>query len=310
MSRTYVVNGAGPVGRTIATQLAERGSRVRVLTRSGSGPEHPNVERRAVDVSQPAQLVSAFDGAAAVFHCIHGSSYSAKVWRAELPGAEQAVMAAAGVVGAVVVFPESLYSYGEVDTVMTEDLPRSAQGGKPGVRTELLRARQASATDTVSVMASDFFGPHVRMAHAGERMVPAIMKGRTIRVVASLDTAHSFTYVPDYASAMITAADDETLWNSVLHAPTGPAITQRRIIEAFAAAAGVPAPKMSAIPAWVLRASGLFSSQSRELAEVAYQLEKPFILDSTRSERLLGLTPTPLDVAAKATVDWWRTQAA
>ena len=75
---------------------------------------------------------------------------------------------------------------------------------------------------------------------------------------------------------------------------------------AYAAAAGVPAPKMSAIPAWVLRATGVFSEASRELAETAYQFAKPFVLDSARSEAVLGLSPTPFDKAIAATVDWWR----
>jgi nucleoside-diphosphate-sugar epimerase len=306
MTELQVVNGAGPVGRTIAEQLAAAGHRVRVLTRSGSGPDHPLIQRRTVDVSRPDQLTAAFDGAAAVFHCIHGSQYSAKAWRAELPPAEQVVMRAAGAVDAVVVFPESLYAYGPVDRPMTEDMPRAATAGKLGVRAELLRARAASATPTVSVAASDFFGPQVLMAHAGERMVPAILAGKTIRVVASLDTPHSFTYVPDYAAAMIAAAGNRQLWNSVLHAPTGPAVTQRQLIEAFATAGGVPVPKMSAIPVWLMRAAGVLSPATRELAETAYQLQEEFVLDSSHSEQLLGLHPTPLAQAAAATVQWWR----
>ena len=46
------------------------------------------------------------------------------------PQAERAVLEAAGRVGAVVVFPESLYSYGEVDGVMTEATPRTASDGQ------------------------------------------------------------------------------------------------------------------------------------------------------------------------------------
>ena len=112
MSAAHVVTGAGPVGWTVAEQLAAEGNNVLVVTRSGSGPEHPLVERVKADVSQPNQLDALFDGAGAVYHCIHASKYDAKVWRAELPAAEQAVMGAAGRAGAVVVFPESLYSYG------------------------------------------------------------------------------------------------------------------------------------------------------------------------------------------------------
>ncbi len=306
MSHTHVVTGAGPVGSTVALQLADQGHQVRLLTRSGSGPEHPAIERCSVDVSQPGLLAEAFAGATAVHHCIHGSSYSASTWRVELPAAEQAVLDAAGRVGAVVVFPESLYSYGPVDRPMTEDLPRDATGGKLGVRTDLLRARAVSETPTVSVAASDFYGPLVRTAHAGERMVPTILAGRTMRVIGSLDQPHSFTYVPDLAAAMIRAAAMPELWDSVLHAPTASAITQRELIEAYAAAGGVPVPRMSAVPSWALRAVGVVSGEIRELVETAYMFTRPFVLDSSRSENLLGLSPTPLDVGIKATTEWWR----
>ena len=302
----HVVVGAGPVGSTIALQLADEGHQVRLLTRSGSGPEHPMIDRRSVDVSRAEGLDEHFAGALAVHHCAHGSAYDAKVWRAELPATEAVVLAAAGRAGAVVVFPESLYSYGEIDTPMTEDLPREATRGKLGIRAELLRAREASPTPTVSVAASDFFGPAVRMAHAGERLVPKVLEGKTVNLVGSLEQPHSFTYVPDLARAMITAARRPELRNTFLHAPTSPAVTQRQLVEALASAAGVKAPRMWALPAWVLKASGVFFRDARELAETSYQFTAPFVLDSSRSEELLGLAPTPFDVAAKETVSWWR----
>lgn len=304
----HVVTGAGPVGSTVAQQLADAGQLVRLLTRSGSGPVHPLIERRRVDVSQPAALGEAFADAVAVHHCIHGSAYDARVWRAELPRAEHAVLEAAGAVGAVVVFPESLYSYGPVDAPITEDLPRSATGGKLGVRTALLAQREASATPTVSVAASDFYGPAVRNAHAGERLVPTVLAGRTMRVLGSLDQPHSFTYVPDLAAAMITAAARPELWNSFLHAPTAAPVTQRRLVELVAAAGGVRVPRMSAIPARVLGAAGLVSREMRELAETGYMFTRPFVLDSSASEQRLGLSPTPLEAGLAETVAWWHLQ--
>lgn len=216
---------------------------------------------------------------------------------------------AAASIGAVVVFPESLYAYNS-DTLMTESDPRNATGGKRGVRTALLRAREASATPTVSVVASDFFGPRVRTAHAGERMVPKVMAGKKIRVIGSADQPHSFTYIPDLAAAMIAAAHNPELWNSVIHAPTGPALTQRKIAEAFARAAGATPAKVGVLPAWVLDAVGKINTDSRELAEMNYQFTKPFVMDSSASEVLLGLSPTPLDQAAEETVAWWRAEQA
>lgn len=309
MSEQYVVTGAGPVGWTIAERLAEKGKNVRVATRSGSGPAHPLVERVKMDVQDAEALRTLVQSASAVFHCIH-ASYNARDWEAQLPRAEQKVMTAAKEAGAVVAFPESLYSYSEPDSVMREDSPREASGGKRGVRSRLLAARAASATDTVSVVAGDFFGPRVRMAHAGERIVPGILEGKRLSVVGSTAQPHAFTYVPDLADAMIHAAGTAELWNTVWHAPTLPAMTQRELAASFAKAAGVPLKGISAIPGWIMRVSGLFSSDVKEIAELAYQFERPFVMDSTASEAALGLRPTPLPEAAAATVAWWRTVAA
>ncbi|MDQ0767393.1 nucleoside-diphosphate-sugar epimerase [Pseudarthrobacter defluvii] len=308
MPDVYVVTGAGPVGWTVAEQLADRGRQVRVLTRSGSGPDHPLIERISGDAKDPAVLRTAFAGAKAIFHCVHGSAYTAAAWRAELPAAEQAVLSAAQEVGAVVVFPESLYSYSEPDRVITEAGPRRATGGKRGVRTDLLQAREVSATPTVSVVAGDFFGPRVRMAHAGERMVAPVLAGKNVSVMGSASQPHSFTYVPDLAGAMIAAADQPSAWNAVWHAPTGPARTQKELAAAFAAAAGRPAPKVRVLPGWTLRAAALVSAGARELAEMLYQFERPFVMDSAASEAALGVSHTPLETAAAATVEWWRQQ--
>jgi nucleoside-diphosphate-sugar epimerase len=300
-----VVIGAGPVGATIALRLADQGRPVRLLTRSGSGPAHPLVERRRADASDATARVEHLAGATAVYDCMHASAYRADVWREELPRAERAILDAAGKAGAVVVFPESLYSFGHVDAPITEATPRTASSGKPAVRVELLWQRDESATPTVSVAASDFYGPLVRNAHAGERMVPTVMAGRTMRVIGDPDAPHSWTYVPDLAEAMIRAADDEQLWNSFLLAPTAPAVSQRELVATYADAAGVAAPAVRGIPTWTLHAVGLVHRDTRELAEMSYQFANAFVIDSAASERRLGLAPTPLETGARETVAWW-----
>lgn len=306
MAQPYVVTGAGPVGWTVAETLATQGESVRVLTRSANGPELPGVERIRADVSDLRHVSQAFEGAAAVFHCIHGSSYTAEAWEAELPRAERVVLEAAGQAGAVVVFPESLYSYSQPDRVMTEGSPRVAATGKRGVRTALLEQRASSTTPTVSVVASDFYGPRVRTSHAGERVVMPVLAGRTVRPLGRVDVPHSFTYVPDLAAAMIVAARQERVWNTVLHAPTATPPTQREMAAAYAQAAGLPTPTVRPVPGWVVRALGAVSSDMRELAEMLYQFERPFVMSSHRSEALLNLRPTPLSEGAAATVRWWQ----
>ncbi|WP_072805183.1 NAD-dependent epimerase/dehydratase family protein [Rhodococcoides yunnanense] len=302
MNQLHVVTGAGPVGWTVAEQLAAQGHSVRVLTRSGSGPEHPSIERRRVDI-ETGDLRAEFEGATAIYHCTH-VAYEDTVWRAKLPMMERRVLDAAA--GTVVVFPESLYAYGRIDGPIREDAPRNATHRKLGVRTQLLAARDAHATPTISVAASDFYGPKVLTAHMGDRVVPNVLEHKTIRVLANADLPHSFTYVPDFAAAMIAAAADRSLWNTFLHAPTVPAVTQREMIEIFSRAAGVETPKVGVLPVWMMRTLGIAPGPIKELGDTLYQFQYPFRLDSSRSEKILGIHPTPLEAGAAATIAWWK----
>lgn len=301
MTELHVVTGAGPVGWTVAEQLAAQGHSVRVLTRSGSGPEHPMIERRVVDIESD-DLRPHLSGATAVYHCTH-VAYENTVWRNKLVAMEHRVLDAAA--GTVVAFPESLYAYGRVDGQIREDSPRDATFRKLGVRTQLLAARDAHSTPTVSVAASDFYGPRVLTSHMGERVIAPILAGKPVRVLASADLPHSFTYVPDLAAAMITAAASPSLWNTVLHAPTAPAVSQREMIEMFSAAAQLPAPKVGTIPAWTLRLLSAVPGPMKELGDTLYQFRYPYVLDSSRSEAILGQQPTSLVDGTAATMAWW-----
>lgn len=309
MNPRHLVTGAGPVGSTLALQLAEAGHPVRLVSRSGRGPEHQLIERTAADVSQASTVAELMAGIEVVHHCIHGSQYVAATWRRELPAAEQIILDAAADVGAVVVFPESLYAYGKVSAPMTEDTPHAATTGKSAIRVELLAAREAHRASTVSVCASDFYGPRVIVAHAGDRIFPRVLAGKSVSVMGSPDQPHSFTYVPDLTRAMIEAGHRRDLWDTVLHAPTVAPLTQRELVTAVARAAEMPTPKVSTLPVWLLRILGVAMTGARELAETGHMFTGPFVMDSTRSEQELGLSPTPLTEGLAETVTWWREQS-
>ena len=209
------------------------------------------------------------------------------------------------------VFPESLYSYVRTDEPMTEADPRDRADGKGAVRRDLLAARAAAPAPTVTVVASDFIGPHVTSGgHMGERAFRAVHSGRRLRVLGSLDQPHSWTYVPDLAAAMIIAADRADLHGRVLHAPTNPPLTQREVVTAIAAETGHAVPRWGSSRAGRPRLVGLVHTETRELAQMDYQFTRPFVMDSRRSEELLGLQPTPMPTVVRETADWWRAAAA
>ena len=125
-------------------------------------------------------------------------------------------------------------------------------------------------------------------------MVKPVVAGKSLMVIGNAGMPHSFTYVPDLAAAMIVAAQDHTLWNTVWHAPTGPALSQREIAAAFATAGRRPAPRVAAVPGWVLRTMGMFSPGTRELAETLLPVRAPVCDGLPAAKPPCGYGPTPL----------------
>lgn len=87
-----------------------------------------------------------------------------------------------------------------------------------------------------------------------------LLAGKRAYVPGKLDRPHSWTSVSDVATALVTAA----------------------------------------MPYAALWAAGLFDATTKELRHTTYQWDRPFVIDSSVTEREFGLTPTPIDTALAA----------
>jgi nucleoside-diphosphate-sugar epimerase len=306
-SSTHVIVGAGPVGTTTALLLADLGHQVLVITRSGSGPTQPNIERIALDATNAAALSKATTGAAAIYNCVNPPYHR---WPTDWPPIANAMLTAAESSGAVLVIMGNLYGYGPVTRPMKESDPLASTGVKGGVRIKMWRdalaAHESGRIRATEVRASDFIGPEVLNSHLGERVIPKLLQGKGVQVVGNPDMVHSFTFMPDVARALVTVATDERAWGKAWHVPTNPAISPREMITLMSKIAGVAPVKVSGIPNALLKVGGLFSPLFRELPEMLYQFDRPFIVDSSLFTSTFGLNATPLDEVLTATVNWYR----
>jgi hypothetical protein len=57
---------------------------------------------------------------------------------------------------------------------------------------------------------------------------------------------------------------------------------------------------------WMLQSVGVFNPMVREVIEMLYEFEEPFIMDSSKFTQTFGDLSTPLPQAIQATVDWFR----
>ncbi len=303
--RRPLVLGAGPVGRAVVTQLLERGLSPTVVTRSGT--EVDGAEAARIDVvGDPGPLRDVVAGADAVFQCAMPAYHR---WAEEFPPLVSAVVTAASGTGAVVVAAENLYPHGTPGVPITETSPIAPTTRKGRVRAEiwdlLADAHHSDRIRATAVRASDFFGPGVIQSAFGERCFGALARNKRAQVLGDGSTRHSITYVPDFAEALVRAAERPDGWGRAWLAPTAPAITQTEIVELAASHLGVE-PRIQSVGATTLRVVGLFSPGAREMVEMIDEFTADFVVDSTASEVHLDQAPTDLASAIAVTVDSYR----
>ncbi|MFC5941682.1 NAD-dependent epimerase/dehydratase family protein [Micromonospora harpali] len=297
----HVIVGAGPVGAATAHLLAAAGDRVRVVTRRGTGPEHPAVERVAADAADPDRLAALADGAVALYNCANPAYHR---WPTDWPPLAAALLTAAGRAGAVLATVGNLYGYGPVDGPMTEDTPTVAGGTKGQVRNrmwaEAVAAHRAGRVRVTEVRGSDYLG--VGALSLPMMLLPPVLDGRRAVLPVDFDAPHTWTYVDDVARTLVRAAADERAWGRAWHVPSPPAVSARELAVRAAALAGAPAPRLTRLPYPALWLGGLANPFARELRETAYQFDRPFLMDSTAATETLGVEPTPLGSALAQTV--------
>jgi hypothetical protein len=91
----------------------------------------------------------------------------------------------------------------------------------------------------------------------------------------------------------------------VWHLPGPETVTTREILELIARDLGHPVGVRS-LPKLAVRALGLFNPMMRELAEMSYEFDQPFVLDTTKYQSTFTTATTPLTTAVPATVAWYQ----
>jgi nucleoside-diphosphate-sugar epimerase len=288
----HVVVGSGAIGTAAARLLLESGHQVRVVTRSGSGPD--GAERIAADATDPARLTELTAGAAALYNCASPQYHR---WLTDWPPIANALLTAAERTGAVLATVSNLYGYGPVEGPMTEQTPLRPASAKAAVRVTMwqdaLAAHEAGKARVTEVRGSDYLGAGAKTLFT-DFILPSMLAGKTVRTPGDPDAPHSWTYTGDMARLLVTAAADERAWGRAWHVPTAPPATLREVIAMAAEIAELPVPPIARIPGWLVAGGSLVVRDLRELRKVLYQFDRPFVLDSSAAQRTFGLAPTPL----------------
>ena len=309
MSELHVVFGAGQVGYPLAERLLASGRRVRIARRS-SAAVPAGCESALGDAADAAFCVSAARGAAAVYHCMN-PPYDHRIWAQLLPRYMDNVIGAASAAGARLVVLDNVYMLGRPNgRPLNEDTPMNPCSRKGEIRARVAEGlfdahRRGEVVATVG-RASDFYGPGGTQTGLGDFFWPRAFAHKTVYSPFALDAVHTYHYIPDVAVGLMQLGCAESdVYGRPWMLPCTPAVTMRAIVTRLQATLGF-AVKSAQMPRWLLKALGLVMPIMRELDEMAYQWDEPFVVDDRRFRERFRAVPEGVDVAAAETVAWAR----
>ena len=304
-----VIFGAGQVGMTLMAQLAAEGVQVTLVNRSGKVKRAlpAGVTIVAGDLTDPATVARLARRAEVVFATAQ-PEYTE--WPEQWPPLMRSIIEGMAQTDARLVFVDNLYMYGPTHgQPMREEMPYAATGPKGKVRAEiatmLLDAHKAGKIKVVIGRASDFFGPGATdTAIFGDRFFEALFAGKPVDTFGDVNLPHTYTYVPDFARALITLSRHGEAYGRAWHVPNS-TVSTAEMMRLFGEAVGQPV-KSRKVNRLMLTMVGLFVPIVREMKEMLYEFEEPYVVDDSDFRAAFGADLTPLPEATAATVTWFR----
>jgi nucleoside-diphosphate-sugar epimerase len=302
-----IVIGAGALGRTIAQKLRAEGRKVTVVNRHGGDVDGQPAQ--ACDLTRQGDLERHLGDCARIYFCAAPAYFR---WREEFKPMVDGLRRAVRGRSVDIVYGDNLYAYGAHDGPLRETLPYAADTVKGRIRADaanrLMELHGQTGVRVAIVRAADFYGPGVEASVVGAKVIRDVLAGRPAYLIGDPGLPHALTYLPDQARSMIVLADAAKAYGSTWHAPNNPAIPLREFLEQVASLVGAQL-KLRTAGRLMLRTMGIVNPGMRELVEMLYQFERPFLVSSDKIATEFGLTATPSYQSLRETVAWARTGA-
>ena len=294
------------MGQPLARILLDRGLRVRMIKRSAGAPD--GVELMQGDATDRNFCDEAARGASTVYHCMN-PPYSARIWAEMVPKYIENLIAAAGSAGARLVVLESLYMLGRTGgRPMNEDTPMNPCSKKGEIRAReverLFDAHRRGEVRATAGRASDYYGPGGTLSHLGDQFWKPVIAGKSGRVLVNPDAVHTYHYIPDVAEGLAllgTASDD--VYGKPWMLPCAPVESMRALVSRLSKYLGREIG-LSVMPRWAIKGLGVVVPILREVDEMLYQWDEPFVVDDWRFRERFGARAVEIEKAAVDTVAW------
>ena len=297
-----ILGAGGSIANALVAALSARSLPLRLVGRHPA--PIPGAETRKADLTHQQETIDAVAGSSVVY-LLAGLKYDHKLWAKTWPLLMDNTIEACKRAGARLVFFDNVYMYGRVRGPMTEESPYRPWSKKGEVRaaiaTALANEWKAGSLTAMIARSADFYGPGAKNGIPNAMVFDPMSQGKTSMCLVSDALPHSYTYVPDAAESLVALAESESAWNQVWHLPTAPhPLTGREFITAAAEAMNRPA-KYRILSRPSVKMVGWFNPIVREVYEMLYQNDSPYLFDSSKYARSFGFAGTPYAEGIRAT---------
>ena len=308
-----IIGAGGSVGTDLARELKQFTDEIRLV---GRNPKriNPEDELFQADVTDASQLMNAVAGSQ-VCYLVLGFDYNIKVWREKWPPLIKNIVEACMHHQCKLVFFDNVYAIGG-DNIrhITESSTISPTSKKGEIRAwidqYILEHLESGKLNAIIARAPDFFGP-VKKSNSMmmNTVYDNIVKGKTAQWFCNADVVHTMGYSPDLAKGTAMLGNTPDAFNQIWNLPASPeALTGRQWVKLFADEMKT-SDKVQVLPVWMIKLVGLFIPVLREMPEMMYQFDRPYIFDSSKFCNRFNFSPTSNIEAVRMTINALKNQS-
>ena len=302
MKTISILGAKGRVSTAVANAFIKDGWHVVAISRKGVAENMPsNVEHRAADAMDKAQLIKACKGSDFIFN---GLNPPYPVWHKYCLPMTRNVISATKAAGATHLFIGNVYNFGHaIGTNTNETAPTNPETKKGKIRLEmenLFKQASQEGMQMLTIRAGDFFGGPIKGSWFDLAITSKLEKG-TFTYPGPIDKPHAWAYLPDLAQAFVGVANkagslpDYDEYNFAGYTLTGgemKTLCEANLDQQF---------KQAGMPWTIIKLGGLVMPMWREISEMSYLWSTAHSLDGNKLDGLIGrdyVTPAPQAIKA------------
>jgi nucleoside-diphosphate-sugar epimerase len=289
-----ILGAGGPVGKSLATALANLNKQVRLVSRQPLVTNNGQYWLKA-DLSVEQDVIDALEGTEVAYLTI-GLPYSTKIWREYWPRVMKNVTTACLHHGVRLIFFDNIYAVSPNHlNPITESSPLQPCSKKGEIRAEVIRilmeAVEKKGLMGLIARSADFLTLEENKGIIRPLLYDRMLKHQRAQWICNAHVIHNFSYLPDLGKGTALLGTTPDVMQQVWNLPTDPTPMTGVDWIRMMAEEMPTSEKYTTISAGMIKFLGVFIPNMRELVEMLYQYDRDYFFDSSKFNRYFNYIP-------------------